>query len=152
MEKLLEFKCRKSRPPRVICSLMESGEKSQASSAQLSAANSCTLSKAPLATALHYCDITHRSLNLMISCFLKSSEAKGSPGQVTAAPTVPEGVGLHILTGVGVALGNERHRHSQPSPFQHQVLCREARVPPVHTEGEGQVLPVTQNLVAQELA
>lgn len=67
VEKLLEFKCRKSRPPRVICSLMESGEKSQASSAQLSAANSCTLSKAPLATALHYCDITHRSLNLMIS-------------------------------------------------------------------------------------
>ena len=85
-------------------------------------------------------------------CFLKSSEAKGSPGQATAAPTVPEGVGLHILTGVGVALGYERHRHSQPSPFQHQVLCRETRVPPIHTEGEGQVLPITQNLVAQELA
>lgn len=64
----------------------------------------------------------------------------------------PEGVGLHILTGVGVALGNEWHRHSQTSPFQHQVLCREARIPPVHVEGEGQVLPVTQNLVAQELA
>lgn len=91
-------------------------------------------------------------LTLNDLCFLKSSEAKGSPGQVPAAPTIPEGVGLHILTGVGVALGNERHRHSQPSPFQHQVLCREARVPPVHAEGEGQVLPVTQNLVAQELA
>lgn len=64
----------------------------------------------------------------------------------------PEGVDQRVLTGVRVALGNERHRHSQPSPFQHQVLCREACVLSVHAKGEGQVLTVTQNLVAQELA
>lgn len=88
----------------------------------------------------------------MISVSSRAQRPKAAQARWQLLPTVPEGVGLHILTGVGVALGNERHRHSQPSPFQHQVLCREARVPPVHAEGEGQVLPITQNLVAQELA
>lgn len=64
----------------------------------------------------------------------------------------PEGVGQWALTGVRVALGNERHRHTQPGPFQHQILCRETCVPSVHTEGEGQILTVAPNLVAQKLA
>ena len=37
------------------------------------------------------------------------------------------------------------------SSFKHQVFCREASVSPVHAEGEGEILTITQHLLAQEL-
>ena len=63
----------------------------------------------------------------------------------------PEHVGLHVLSWVGVALGDEGHGHSQARAFQDQVLGREARVSSVHPEVEGEVLAIAQHLVAQEL-
>lgn len=47
MEKLLEVKCRKSRPPWVICGLVKPTEKSHTPSEKLSDANSCALSAHP---------------------------------------------------------------------------------------------------------
>lgn len=71
---------------------------------------------------------------------------------VTWKTGLPEGVFQCVLTGIRIALSNKRHRHSKVSPFKHQVLCRQTGVPSIHSEGEGQVLTVTQNLVTQELA
>lgn len=63
----------------------------------------------------------------------------------------PEDVALHVLVGVGVALGNKGDRNPQTRPLQHQVLSRQPRIPPLHTEVQTQVLAVAQQLVPQEL-
>lgn len=63
----------------------------------------------------------------------------------------PEDVLHSGLARVGVALGDQGHGYPQTSSFKHKVFCGEASVPSVHSEGEGKVLPVTQDLVAQEL-
>lgn len=63
----------------------------------------------------------------------------------------PEDVLHSGLARIGIALSDQGHRHSQASSLKHEIFCREASVPSVHSEGEGEVLPVTQNLVAQEL-
>lgn len=63
----------------------------------------------------------------------------------------PEDVFHSGLARVRVALSDQGHGHSQASSFQHEILRGEASVPSVHSEGEGEVLPITQDLVAQEL-
>jgi hypothetical protein len=63
----------------------------------------------------------------------------------------PEDVLHSGLAGVGVALSDQGHGYSQASSFEHKVLCGEASVSSVHSEGEGKILPITQDLVAQEL-
>lgn len=63
----------------------------------------------------------------------------------------PEDVLHSSLTRIGIALGDQGHGNSQASSLKHEIFCREASVPSVHSEGEGEVLPITQNLVTQEL-
>lgn len=63
----------------------------------------------------------------------------------------PEDIFDSGLTWIGIALSNQGHRHSHASSFKHQVFCREASVSPVHAEGEGEILTITQHLLAQEL-
>lgn len=63
----------------------------------------------------------------------------------------PEDVLHSGLARVGIALCDQWHGHSQAGSLQHEVFCREASVSSVHPEGEGEVLTITQHLVAQEL-
>lgn len=63
----------------------------------------------------------------------------------------PEHVCLHVLVGVGVALGDEGDGHPQVRSLQNQILRRQTSVPPVDPEAQSQVLSVTQHLVPQKL-
>lgn len=99
VEKLLEVKCHKSRPPWVICSLVKPREKSHALSAKLSDANSCAVLMHPfqqryaIATYFAYTYATLLDSELQINlirlffrakinavCFLKRLEARGTVG------------------------------------------------------------------------
>lgn len=63
----------------------------------------------------------------------------------------PEHVVLHVLVGVGVALGDEGDRQPHVGPLQDQVLSRQASVPPLHSEVHAEVLSIAQHLIPQEL-
>lgn len=64
---------------------------------------------------------------------------------------LPEHVFHSGLTRIGIALRDQGHGHSQARSLQQHVFCREASVSPVHAKGEGEVLTITQQLLAQEL-
>lgn len=64
----------------------------------------------------------------------------------------PEGILQGALTGIGVALSNQRYGDSQASTFKHYVLRRKACVPPIDPKRECHVLAVTQDLIPKELA
>lgn len=64
---------------------------------------------------------------------------------------LPEHVFHSGLTRIGIALRDQGHGHPQARSLQQHVFCREASVSPVHAKGEGEVLTITQQLLAQEL-
>lgn len=64
---------------------------------------------------------------------------------------LPEHVFHSGLTRIGISLCNQGHGHPQACSLQQHVFCREASVSPVHAKREGEVLTITQQLLAQEL-
>lgn len=98
------------------------------------------------------------SLGFFSHIHLEASEAQrkkplpylGRPGFMTTT-VLPEDVFPGGLARIGIALCDQGHGHSQAGSLEHQVFCREASVPPVHSKGEGEVLAVTHHLLAQEL-
>lgn len=87
----------------------------------------------------------------IIKELLKFERGQSRPPRVICCFMEPEHVFHSGLTRIGIALRDQGHGHPQARSLQQHVFCREASVSPVHAKGEGEVLTITQQLLAQEL-